>query len=937
LGATIVKEGLREIMETSHCGYPPHKASEIVRRPSIRLIAAGLAFGGLLVSFGAMAQEAPITAAQTPEMQEVVVTGTLLARPDAETAEAVTIITTDSLKAQGITTVEQALQQISANQSASYQSISAVSTYTGGGSFADLRSLGASRTLVLLDGQRLANNVTLGYAVDLTGIPFAAIDHVEVLREGASSLYGTDAMAGVINFITKKDYDKGEVNVTLSRPQDSGGSGGDADFTFGKGNLASDGYNFMIAANYTKSDELTAQQRSYSKTGYYPSQGLINVNDPGNVPGSYFDGNGNQWQVGYPACTGNPYLARYPAGNCAYLYSAAVDLIPKSDEVSGLASLTKSLPWNNTLSLQYFWTQAKSTTWGGPSEYGFLMNPGSPYFPTAANSTCVGSCSGAVDLTDTITAVWTDPNDNRYTRNTNTEQRVLLTFAGKNAGWDYAASVDYSKNTNDFAVTGGYANPAVIAPGGYVNPLINPFGPQTQAGQALLNSANLNGNLAVGNLSLWSFNGHAGHELGDAFGAGRPAAFAVGFDVKSEKIDYNTTPLTAILQSVTGFAPQVTSGSRTSQAAYIELNVPMTKQLEFTVSDREDWYSDFGQTNNSKLSFRYQPFSILTFRGAASTGFRAPSLVNIYEPQILGATAGSMQGPGCASGNYTTIFTQSNCTAQGLGVFGGNKSLKPETSENFDLGFVVEPIPDLGITVDYYRVLIKDVIEAIPALAVYQNPTAFANLYTLNSAGTLTPATELSTDCANGLSTPTCGYIAQTPQNTGGIATDGFDINASYLIRSEFGKFRVGMDATAVTQFLLQEYTNGPELNLVGEFNQGNQPVMRWQYLATLDWTSNSGVWGAGLQDRFLSRYADEFSNVAGVTANPREVGTYSIWNGYASVKPIDSLTVLFGIRNLFNTNPPFSNQTANWQTPYNPLFSDPYGRTFYMNLKYQF
>ncbi len=250
----------------------------------------------------ATAQTAPSTSSE-PELQEIVVTGSMIKRPDAETAEAVTVITVESLKNQGITTTEQALQEISANQQGTaYNVASSVSTYTGGGSFANLRSLGSARTLVLLDGQRLANNVTAGNAVDISGIPFAAIDHIEVLREGASSLYGSDAIAGVINFITKKDYNSGEVNLNFSKPQHEGGDGYDGDLTYGKGSLASDGYNVMIALNYTKQDELTAAQRPYA-TGYYPSQGLANINYPGNSPGAYVDANGNNWQTGYPGCT----------------------------------------------------------------------------------------------------------------------------------------------------------------------------------------------------------------------------------------------------------------------------------------------------------------------------------------------------------------------------------------------------------------------------------------------------------------------------------------------------------------------------------------------------------------------------------------------------------------------------------------------------------
>jgi iron complex outermembrane receptor protein len=880
-----------------------------------------------------------------PELQEIVVTGTMIKRPDAETAEAITTVSMQSLKDLGITTVEQAIQQIAANQaSGAFQVASSVSTFTGGGSFANLRGLGSDHTLVLLDGQRLANNVSVGDAVDITGIPFAAIDHIEVLREGASSLYGTDAIGGVINFITKKDYDKGELEVNFSKPQHAGADSDNLDATFGHGNLATDGYNFMVTGDYSRQNALTASQRPFAATGFSPSQGLQDLNYPGNFPGSYTDAGGvNTWQVGYPNCAGNPLLARTPAGSCSYLYGGATDLLPNSDQFSGLAALTKTLPGNNTLSVQYFWARSDSTAYAGPYTYAATVNPGSRYFPTAAESTCLAApCSTATpNLSGPIFAEWTDPDNVRYNENVNTEQRVLVTFAGKNAGWDYTTSFNYSKNSNVFSIPtpGGYPNLNIIAPNGVLNPLINPFGLNTPAAQALINSATPTGNLDVGTLTLWSFNGHAGHELGDAFGAGRPAAFAIGFDIQGQHINFDADqPLTPILSSVTGFSPEVTQGSQGDKAAYVELNVPVTKAFEFTVSDREDVYSDFGETNNAKLSFRYQPFSILTIRGAASSGFRAPSLSELFEPQVLGANPGTIDGPGCASKQYTTIFSQTNCLSQGLGVFGGNPNLQPEKSENFDLGFVIEPIPNLGITVDYYRVLISDEIQAIPALTIYQNPTEFASLYTLNNAGTLSQAAAEATVCPNSnLKAPTCGYIAQTPQNTGGLTTDGFDINANYVIRSDFGNFHVGLDSTVVTQYLLQEFTGGPFLNLVGQFNQGNAPVARWQYTLNLDWNSNDTRWGAGLQNHFVSRYADEYSDVSGVTTDPRTVGIYSIWNGYVSFKPVDPLTVLFGIKNLFDTNPPFSNQNATFQAGYNPSLSDPTGRAFYVNLKYDF
>ncbi len=192
---------------------------------------------------------------------------------------------------------------------------SAVATFSGGGSYADLRNLGSGRTLVLLDGERLANNANTGNAVDLSGIPFSAIDQIQVLREGASSLYGSDAIGGVINFITKKNYQGAEIQGTFDHPQKAGGQSGQVEFTLGHGDLANDGYNVMITGSYNKQGELRATQRDFSAYGFDPARGTTNTNYYGSWPGVVLDNNNNIWQSGYPACTGNPQLTTY-FGDC---------------------------------------------------------------------------------------------------------------------------------------------------------------------------------------------------------------------------------------------------------------------------------------------------------------------------------------------------------------------------------------------------------------------------------------------------------------------------------------------------------------------------------------------------------------------------------------------------------------------------------------------
>ena len=894
------------------------------------------------------AAPAAAKSASPSQLQTIVVTGTMIPRTDSETAEAITILKSSSLRHLGVVNVEQALNTVTSNVP-DLNIAQSVGTFSGGGSYADLRDLGPGRTLVLLDGHRLANNAFSGNAVDLSGIPFSAIQSIQVLREGASALYGADAIAGVVNFITKRNYQGAEIDAQIDHPQESGGGSGNISFTYGHGSLDRDGYNFMVTADFTRQQELMASQRSFSAAGFNPALGITGTNDPGTWPATIIDANGNYWQPGYPACAGNPFLTTY-YGNCAYRYSAATDLIPRSYEASALASFTKALPDNNTLRLQYFYTRSKVTAWSGPMFYFMQMTPQADptYFPTAAGLTCEtqmvgGPCSAAPDLSQPIYATWTDPNNNRFSDNINTEQRALLTFAGHNDGWNYTASLNWSQNLNADGNTGGYPNEAALAPNGILSNLINPFGPQTVQGQALINGSYVNGIYQNGKMTRWSVSGHVSHRLFHWFDTRHAAILAVGASVRGDRFQSATTPYNNLVTAATGLSDFAVQGSRTAQAVFAELDIPMQSHLNVDLSDREDRFSDFGMTNNGKIAVRYQPSRYVTFRGAASTGFRAPTLYDLYEPATMSAsTSGTMAdnglNPFCAPGNYTTVWTPAVCNAQGLGLFGGNPHLKPETSENFDFGVILAPLPNLGITLDYYRILVKNTIGAVPPSDIYQNPTQFSNLIHLgngaNGAPFLTPSAAESAYCTP-YTQATCGYILANLANVGRMSTDGVDVSITYAQQTRFGEFREDLEGTAITQFQVQNYPGGPQINLVGWYNQGNEPAPRWQHIVRVDWTSPDGQWGAGLSNRFYSSYIDEFTIASGAQ---RIVGSQSTWDAYVSDKPVRGLRVLFGIRNLLNTNPPFTNSSqGNFSAGYNSLFSNPIMRDFYLNLTYRF
>jgi iron complex outermembrane receptor protein len=412
--------------------------------------------------------------------------------------------------------------------------------------------------------------------------------------------------------------------------------------------------------------------------------------------------------------------------------------------------------------------------------------------------------------------------------------------------------------------------------------------------------------------------------------------------VNGERYTNTTTPYNDLVSAATGLTDSSVEGTRQVQAAFVELDVPITKALDLDISDRQDRYSDFGTTNNAKVKVRYQPLDILTLRGSASTGFRAPTLYNLYSPPYLAASTGGTMGQGnpfCQPGSYNAEWTPATCGTQGIGLFGGNRHLTPETSQNFDFGVIVQPVEDLGITLDYYRILLKNRIGTVPASAIYGDPTTFSSYIVPASSGTYAgtlPPTIAEASACTPYTQSTCGYINLQNSNTGRITTDGFDLSVQYVQHTSIGTFREDLEGTAVTQFLQQQYNGGPLLNLVGNLRIITlNPAFRWQHNVRVDWTSPGKMWGGGLSDRLYSSYIDEYPDGNG---NQRKVGSYSLVDGYASVKPIEHLTVLFGIKNLFNRNPPYTDASQNnFASGYNALITDPLLRNFYINLKYTF
>jgi iron complex outermembrane receptor protein len=926
---------------------------------------------GLLVAFGGLYTALPALAQDDQQaVQRVEITGSSIKRIDAETTVPVTVLKADDLKKQGITTVEQIIQSVSAVQ-VQQSSSQAVGAGTGGASFADIRGLGANKTLVLLNGRRIANQAFDSSAPDLNMIPFAAIERVEVLRDGASALYGTDAISGVINFITRNDYRGGTITVGIDRPQRAGGGTHVANIGFGAGDVQKDGLNVFGFVDFQKQDQVLTTQRPYYQNQYlkngtfapsgttFPAtwQGATNISsDPLSTAVTPF-GNGCQasqhlYQRGDPT---DPATAL----QCGEITSDFIDFTPASERISGFLKGDFKINETNTLSLEGFMSNSKVEPRIAPVPYGALfMDPSSPYYPGHGITPLP---AGMVLLPDQLGAPGA-PNDSdlffkyrdvingyRQDNNSATSSRISAILQGNAMDWDYNVAATLNTNHVQDQLVHGYSNINKIATqdldpnsatfGNYIiNNAINPFGEQTAAGLALLHSAVENGVLQYGNGRVQTIDGHASHDLPDFLNSGRPGAVALGFEGRHELFTQRANhDYAADVIASTGIDPNTfNSGWRNVWAGFFEWNLPVLKSLDFTVAARYDHYSDFGNTTNPKVSFRWQPNKVVLLRGSYSTGFRAPSLFELHAAQTYTNSSGGQNDPG-----HTTIDAQGNCHPGYPGacnnqfeeLTGGNTELKPEKSKNATVGIVLEPLTDFTAELDYYNIRFTNQIGVLPDTALF-DPTQFANFqqyFHYNAAGQLS---QDGTQCPGA----NCGYVSVQNANLGGVKTDGVDVALAYRLNAAAaGKFNFGLQSTWTHSYKYQNLPDGPYIQNVGIFS-GTGPIFRWQHNGEINW--NYDPFSLGWAIHYKSGYnepAQTFANAI-LGGNPDyKVSAYTTMDLFGTYAMSKGFSLTLGVRNLTDSKSPFDYQTNLFQTGYNPRYYDTLGRTYYARGTYSF
>ncbi|MEP7300681.1 MAG: TonB-dependent receptor [Caldimonas sp.] len=907
-------------------------ASQRNRHPGRRRIVAA-----------AVAAAFPLAAwAQAQQFERVEITGSSIKRIDAESALPVQVITREQIQKTGAVTIEQLLQTVSSiSSSGGLSSSSTAGATTGGISAISLHGLTSLRTLVLLNGRRIAP-YGIGFtgdsvSVDVNSIPLAAIERVEVLKDGASAVYGSDAIAGVVNFILRQDFKGIELTGEYGDTTQGGASFKRASGVFGFGRLDSDRFNVMLVASFQKEGSLVGAQRDFAKVGFNPMNDTTSGNTfPANITaadGSFGAGNPT-------AATGcvAPYSVSDPyrdPNTCRFDPASILELVPASERTSLFAAGKFAITSDIQAYAEASYNQNKIRTIIQPvpisdqfalpdtnplfnvSPYnGFstiILQSTSPYYPTAY----VQSLSGGA-TPDLLVRYRAAGAGNRDITDISEAPRFVAGLRGTLVGWDFDVAGLYSESKVREQVNNGFPALTKILP--LLNSgTVNFFGPSTPDVEAALLATNFRGDAFRIKSSLSSLAARGSREVYN-LPAG-PIGVAVGVEGRKEKYDFSASPEIAS-GDIAGYGGNLLDVSRKRNvgAVFGEVNVPIVKGLEANVAVRYDHYQGVGNSTTPKGSLRWQPVQQLLFRTSWGKGFRAPSLQDLYGPNLTGVTA---QGASDPLRCPTTNDAVKDCGTQFTVTTGGNATLKPEKSKNFTLGAVIEPINNVSVGVDYFRVRLEDtIVNGLGSAVILGDPVKYAAQL---QRGPIDPAfPNLPGQITN---------ILLTNLNLGITKVSGLDFDVKWRIPAgDLGRFTVNGSATYFNRFDTSNLdgTFAGGVDLTNPATGGVVPRFR-SYLA-IDWTR--GPWGVN----FAQSYQKGYNDLAGTDeTEPRRVSSYTVYDLQGTYAGFKSWRFTLGAKNLFDRDPPYSNSggQTSFQSGYDNQYGDPRGRFIYGRVTY--
>ena len=876
----------------------------------------------------ALAQNAPspTDSSNAKTLDRVTVTGSRIKQSNKVTSQPVAIITRETIDKSGANSVGEFLQDLTSSGKALNAKFNSSGNFgyppDGGGIGAgsaqvDLRNLGSNRVLVLVDGLRWVNESSasgVSGSVDLNTIPLAIVDRIEVLEDGASAIYGSDAIAGVVNIITKKKFEGADVHVKYGG-YGHGGDDTEADVTFGGG---SDNFHGVFNASYDDAKGISSgawAQSSFPVPGAGLAagssgtpQGRFVFCDPridplglnSATPGSCADG--NFWSMTLNDGTTNP---NYNGGNPqsapgTYHHFTSADrfnfapfnlLLTPNKRKSIFASGTYDI--NDAVSLhgKFMYNNRESTNQAAPEPIfvgpfagtggiadGISISHLNPYNPFGIDLCAVASptCGDGTANFGFVTKRPIELGPRIFTQAVDTWYANLGLNGTTNwglHGMDWNVDYVHSENraTQDFIngfnigkIKIALGDPAICAQIAGCVPLDLFGGESRPITQAMLNYISTpQHDASTQKLDLFTAN-----LSGDLFQMwdGLNAGFAVGYEHRRYQGDFEPDPLRQTGESQDSFAFPVHASFHVDEG-YGELQVPWDKTFSTDFAVRFSNYSTFGSATTGKAGFRWQPVEDLVLRGTYSTGFRAPNLGELFGLTQFGPTfvdpcngiaPGSPTYTYCHANGVPDGFEQAN--SQITSITGGNPNLQPEKSRNWNLGAVYSPSwaenlswsSKLDFEVDYFNYRINKAIQA-------------ADIQALADVCALRTSDFNSGPCAIFVRPANQGgnlaAVVDTLQNFGTIKTTGFDLKSNWVgPQMGWGQLSASLQATRTIKYSAIDEFGLPAQRTVG-IEVNDSAIPRWQTNLQLGW--KYGDWNASWNVRYISAVKEDCDNVA--------------------------------------------------------------------------
>ncbi|MBV8657486.1 MAG: TonB-dependent receptor [Burkholderiales bacterium] len=683
----------------------------------------------------------------TTKIEKIQVTGSNIKRLNVETASPIQVISKKEIQDMGATTVMEILQKATSITS-NLSDISVSNSFAEGGSGVALRNLGKHATLVLLDGHRLAPFALADGAqetfTNIDALPTDAIERIEILKDGASSIYGSDAMAGVINVITRKNYTGFEANGSMTKSQRVSAAGSqDASVTLGWGDLDVNHFNIFGSVSMyhrdqvQEADVLNVLDKQYYKRN--PATGTpSSYSNPGNLELLNPDGSVGGLQAA-PGCSAANLNTK--TGLCTFPRWNYINVTPKTDrfnsiisahydlgsDISGYTQLTTSdIKYSSPLAVPTFNSGQTYylTNWNNPTQA--VAPLVIPYLSATNPLNNTGSVVGLRYRFNDDPSMFKDTAHDK-------EYRLLSGLKGTFAGWDWESSVTAAESQVDQTQTGRVSGFSVAG----FNSLFGPYATDPATGLPLMNDhsgyvlAGQNSSSVLSTLFPTLHNRGTSKEQSFDVTVSRPIlqlgggdmSIALGYQLRHDSLEENYDPL-AKAGGITDEGIGIDlSGSQTVNSVYAELAAPITKKLEADAAVRVDKYSQFEAAVTPKFGIKYQALDSLLLRSTYAEGFRAPNIAESGKGTVAGYNTVNDPLRCPVNGQMLNILNQTSdpyaqslalnlndCQISAPGGSTPNPNLKPEKSHSVTLGVVFEPSKSFNISMDYFLISRKDEI-----------------------------------------------------------------------------------------------------------------------------------------------------------------------------------------------------------------------------------